>query len=187
MYTILIANQKGGVGKTTIADELAYALERRGRDVAFISLDPQGGSAHEGRDEVDEGADYQVVDTPGVLAEGLREWCAEADFVLVPVQPSPRDMQPTMRAIEIAKASGARVAVAVNQYNPFGRLDREFCRFCEEGGIEILGRIPRTVAFSQAFQSGVSVADVKGRSAGRAAEAIERMADAIERFAGCGE
>ena len=31
MYTILMLNQKGGVGKTTIADELSFALERRVR------------------------------------------------------------------------------------------------------------------------------------------------------------
>ena len=43
MYTILMLNQKGGVGKTTIADELSFALERRGKTVAFVTTDPQGG------------------------------------------------------------------------------------------------------------------------------------------------
>lgn len=28
---ILLVNQKGGVGKTTFADEIAWGLERRGR------------------------------------------------------------------------------------------------------------------------------------------------------------
>lgn len=39
MYTILMLNQKGGVGKTTIADELSFALERRGKTVAFVTTD----------------------------------------------------------------------------------------------------------------------------------------------------
>lgn len=40
MFTILFLNQKGGVGKTTLADELAFALERRGSTVAFVSTEP---------------------------------------------------------------------------------------------------------------------------------------------------
>ena len=65
MFTILFLNQKGGVGKTTLADELAFALERRGSTVAFVSTDPQGGSVHEVCDDPDyaESCDYQIVDT----------------------------------------------------------------------------------------------------------------------------
>lgn len=46
MKTILACNQKGGVGKSLVADEIAFSFERSGIPMSFYDLDTQGGTLH---------------------------------------------------------------------------------------------------------------------------------------------
>jgi len=113
---VALLNQKGGVGKTTLALHLAGAWARQGCRVTVIDADPQGSAldwseqrAKEGgsrlfgvlglaRDtlhreapEIARGVDHVIIDGPPRIAGLMRSALLAADLVLVPALPSPFD------------------------------------------------------------------------------------------------
>jgi len=74
---VAIANQKGGVGKTTIAVHLAVGMARLGKRVILVDADPQGNATSWLMDGVHDGGMYRLLvlrDAPVKLVQGLRGW-----------------------------------------------------------------------------------------------------------------
>ena len=113
---VALLNQKGGVGKTTLALHIAGEWARQGQRVTLIDADPQGSAldwseqrAREGlprlfsviglaRDtlhreapELARAADHVVIDGPPRVAGLMRSALLATDLVLIPAQPSPFD------------------------------------------------------------------------------------------------
>lgn len=124
---IAILNQKGGAGKTTIATNLARALQlgKKDNNVLLVDSDPQGSardwnSASDGallsvigmdRPTLDKDInivrnnhDWIIIDGAPQIAELVISAIKCADVVLIPVQPSPYDIWACSDLVEIIKA-----------------------------------------------------------------------------------
>jgi cellulose biosynthesis protein BcsQ len=115
MKVIAVLNQKGGSGKTTIATHLARALQLDGADVLLVVSDPQGSARDWAAVRDDQPVpvvgidrptierdlksvarkDYVVIDGAPQAADLAVSAIKAADFVLIPVQPSPYDIWAT--------------------------------------------------------------------------------------------
>jgi chromosome partitioning protein len=178
MKTILVANQKGGVGKTTIADEIAFGLERRGHTVCFYNLDPQGSVLHELSMPKDDD-DFQVIDTPPTLTKDFSNWCRNADIIVMPTSASMLELTPLQRCYELAQKSGTKapIGIVVNNYAESRTIDRDFVQFLHNASMPLFGTIPTTTAIRQAQAAQISVVEYKKNNA--AAVAFDILTDKI--------
>lgn len=129
---IAVGNLKGGVGKTTIAVNLASAFASRGAEVAVLDLDPQGSAttwAARGRlpAHVEPGPPtgshgssqwlgqarqlaargLLVLDLPPLVVPVLASATLVADLLLVPITPSALDIGPTQQTLRILSVTRA--------------------------------------------------------------------------------
>jgi chromosome partitioning protein len=122
---ISVQNQKGGVGKTTLAVHIAHGLAMCGSKILLLDADPQGSArdwaaAREGeppfavlgldrptihRDlpAIARDYDHVVIDSPPRVTELARSAMGAADLVIVPVQPSPYDVWAAHEIVNLIK------------------------------------------------------------------------------------
>lgn len=177
--TILLVNQKGGVGKTTFADEIAWGLERRGHKVGFGNLDPQGGARHQENLLNDEDA-VNVVDTPGFLSDKIADYARNADIAVIPVQPGTLGLKPMKRTLKLITEANPNlnVGIIVNNFAGNQTVDRQFLELLEADELPVLGSVPTAAAFKQGSALGRPVCEIQ--KGGKAAVAIEGILDQIE-------
>lgn len=122
--SIVIANTKGGAGKTTAAVYLSKALSYKGR-VLGVDADPQGSFYDWHTESMDAGTplpfdmavanaamlsrmvpgadayDYVVIDTPPGNVGTIQTALAMANVVIVPVQAAPMDMKRMWATLDV--------------------------------------------------------------------------------------
>jgi chromosome partitioning protein len=155
--TIVVASQKGGAGKTTIAGHLAVAAEAAGAGpVVLLDADPQGSLtawwharaaetpalaaaridalAEQLRELDSAGAGLVIIDTPPAVTATIARVIACADLVLIPVRPSPHDLRAVGATVALAEAAGRRPVFVINGAAHRARLTTEAAIALSEHG-----------------------------------------------------
>lgn len=190
MRVVLVANLKGGCGKTTIATHLAAAYAANGLTTALADADRQrsaldwlearpataasiaGLDWSHGPADVPAGIMRLVVDAPaGATRKPLKRLIEEADVVVVPVLPSAFDQNATVMFIDMigeikrVRRERARVGVVRNRLRTRSRAGAQLDRFMLGVGYEGVGRLHERAIYQDLAAGGLSLFDIDGAAA----------------------
>ncbi len=128
MIVVAVVAEKGGVGKTTVALNLAVAAVQKGHTVAVFDVDPQATASMWTDRRTDEhpwvvptpavrldaamkqakaqGVDFVVIDTPPHSGTDAAEAARRADVVLVPVEPHLFTLETLPKLADLLRLAG---------------------------------------------------------------------------------
>jgi len=210
MSTIItVATMKGGSGKSTLASCLAVHWHLRGRRPTLIDADPQrsimrlvareralGGVAvvEDATEEASGTArriagsgSLVIIDTPGFRSRTTLDCLAAADFLLLPVKPSPFDVDRMLDTLSILtdRADGRRplFRCLLTQTTRDSVIARHIRSELAEAGLPVLtNEMTNRVAYPEASLWGATPSLISWK--GQAAKEIAAIADEVDMVLG---
>jgi chromosome partitioning protein len=187
MHILVLASQKGGAGKTTLAAHLAVAAEAAGDGPAvLIDTDPQGSLSAWWNVRKAEtpalapttiaelpqklaalaAAGYliAIVDTPPAITEAIGAVVRSAELVLIPTRPSPHDLRAVGSTVELVQAAGKPFVFAVTQAKPNARLTVQAVAALSEHGAVAPAIMHDRVEFAGSMIDGRTVQETESKS-----------------------
>lgn len=183
MLNILVANPKGGSGKTTLATNLAGYFATLGGTVTLRDLDRQQSASkwldrrpdnlpiiHSSnlKDKSQVQSDFVITDSPaGLHGDKLSDTVKQADCVIVPIQPSAFDIGATTnflkilteeKAIRKNKTFVALIGMRVNNRTLSAIALSEFMATAD---FEVLTYLRNAQAYVTAAEQGLSLFDMR--------------------------
>ena len=190
MRTLVIASQKGGVGKTTVAGHLGVAAERANDGpVALIDTDPQGSLASWWNERKEEtplfarvelsalaehlaaleksGVRLAIIDTPPAVTEMIRTVLVVANLVIIPTRPSPHDLRAVGSTVELVEQAGKRMVFVINGAAPRALITGEAAVALSQHGTVAPVTLFQRTDFASSMIDGRTVQEIapNGRSA----------------------
>lgn len=210
---ISLLNQKGGVGKTTLAVHLSAALVQRGRTVLLVDADPQGSALdwsasreaaalfpvvglptkNLAREITPHTAHYDdiVIDGPPRVNELARAAIIAADVVLIPVQPSPYDVWAAKEIVELLNEASVfkenqKSAFVINRKIVNTAIGRDVADALAGYPIPVLPTaVSQRVAFAESAAQGSTVLELDPKSS--ASQEINALTDEFLKFSTAGK
>jgi len=202
MKIITLMNQKGGVGKTTLALSLAARWHLMGHSVSVVDADPQQAVVFWKKQQVVDSklaeidvysvklpaeirgsrnlkSDYVIIDTPGTDKMIVRSALNASDALLIPVQPSSLDVQASAPSVQTALASGKPTAYVVNRYVSQTQLGKDMMSSLQNTPATVLRK---AMGQYQAFPRSIGVGETPDTmfSGGAASRNIEAVGQAVD-------